>query len=94
MTEFYPAWLIEAEHPLVNAAVTAIRDTLGQTPQLVKWDFSTDGIYSQGLAGIPTIGFGPGDERYAHTVDDQIPLDDVFKGAAVYAQLAAQVLKP
>jgi putative selenium metabolism hydrolase len=94
MTEFYPAWLIEAEHPLVKAAVAAIRDSLGRAPELVKWDFSTDGIYSQGIAGIPTIGFGPGDERYAHTVDDQIRLDDVFQGAAVYAQLAAQVLRP
>ncbi len=60
MTEFYPAWLIEVDHPLVAAAAGAIQQSLGQSPQLVKWDFSTDGIYSQGMAGIPTIGFGPG----------------------------------
>jgi putative selenium metabolism hydrolase len=94
MTEFYPAWLIEEDHPLVEAASGAIRHTLGQAPQLVKWDFSTDGTYSHGMAGIPTIGFGPGDERYAHTVDEQIRLEDVFKGVEVYAQLAAKVLQP
>ena len=50
-------------------------------------------MYSMGMAGIPTIGLGPGEERYAHTVDDQIRLDDVFKAVQVYAQLAADLLE-
>ncbi len=45
-----------------------------------------------GVAGIPTVGFGPGEERFAHTVDDQIRLADVFAAARVYAQLAVEVL--
>lgn len=91
--EYYPAWLIDEDHPLVQATVQAIRKSLDFTPELRQWDFSTDGVYSQGTAHIPTLGFGPGDEQFAHTIDDQIRIEDVFKAAAVYAQLAEDVLK-
>jgi len=93
MPEFYPAWLIDADHALVQATTQAIQKSLGFAPELRQWDFSTDGVYSQGTAHIPTLGFGPGDEQYAHTVNDQIRMEDVFKAAAVYAQLAEDVLK-
>jgi acetylornithine deacetylase/succinyl-diaminopimelate desuccinylase-like protein len=39
------------------------------------------------MAGIPSIGFGPGDEQYAHTTLDQVPLDDVVRATAFYAAL-------
>jgi acetylornithine deacetylase/succinyl-diaminopimelate desuccinylase-like protein len=45
-----------------------------------------------GMAGIPTIGFGPGEEKYAHTADEQIRLQDVFEATSAYAQLAAELL--
>ena len=57
-----------------------------------KWEFSTDGVYPAGAAGIPTVGFGPGDERYAHTVEEQIRLADIEAAARVYAELAARLL--
>ena len=70
----------------------AIRKTLGYRPRMGAWAFSTDGVYTMGVAGIPTVGFGPGEERFAHTVDDQIRLADVFAAARVYAQLATEIL--
>ena len=93
MPEYYPAWLIDEDSPLVQATVGAVRKSLDFTPVLRQWDFSTDGVYSQGTAHIPTLGFGPGDEQYAHTINDQIRLEDVFKAAVVYAQLAEDILK-
>jgi len=90
--EYYPAWAMEEDHPLVQAAVRAVRKTLGFPPRVQKWAFSTDGAYTMGVAGIPTVGFGPGDERYAHTAEEQIRLDDVAAAARVYAQLAVDLL--
>ena len=40
-----------------------------------------------GKAGIPSIGYGPGDEVHAHTVLDQVKLDDVVKSTEWYAAL-------
>jgi len=90
--EYYPAWILDEDHPLLRATSRAVRETLGYRPRVGQWAFSTDGTYTMGVAGIPTIGFGPGQERYAHTAEDQVRLADVCDAARVYARLAVEVL--
>ena len=58
-----------------------------------KWNFSTNGIYWAGKAGIPSIGFGPGDELTAHTTQDSVPLADVVKATEFYALLPGLLKK-
>lgn len=88
----YPAWVVPEDHPLVQAVTQAVRQTLGYRPRLERWAFSTDGVYTMGVAGIPTVGFGPGDERLAHTVEDQVRVEDLVAAARVYAALAVRML--
>ena len=90
--EYYPAWVLDEDHLLLRAASRAVRETLGYRPQVGQWAFSTDGAYTMGIAGIPTIGFGPGQERHAHTAEDQVRLANVCDAARVYARLAVEVL--
>lgn len=90
--EVYPAWLMPEEHPLIKAALRAVERALGARPRLGTWAFSTDGVYTMGEAGIPTVGFGPGDERLAHTANECIVLDDVLRAAHVYARMAQEIL--
>lgn len=89
--KYFPAWAFEDDHPLVQAGQEVRR--LIDLPDAAtgKWDFSTNGIYWAGKAGIPSIGFGPGDEVTAHTVMDSVPLDDVVKAAEFYALLPALI---
>jgi acetylornithine deacetylase/succinyl-diaminopimelate desuccinylase-like protein len=42
-------------------------------------------------AGIPTIGFGPGDERWAHSTEEHVLVDDLVAAARFYARLAVRV---
>jgi putative selenium metabolism hydrolase len=88
----YPAWVISEDHRLVQSMSQAVKQTLGHRPRLERWAFSTDGVYTMGVAGIPTIGFGPGEEKNAHTVDDQVKVDDLVAAAQVYAALAVQMI--
>jgi putative selenium metabolism hydrolase len=83
----FPAWALPEEHPLVAAARDGFRAVFGRDTGIGKWEFSTNGIYWMGKAGIPSIGFGPGDERYAHTVLDQVPAQEVIDAARFYAVL-------
>lgn len=89
--KYFPAWALDENHPLVRAGQTARRlSGLPDAPS-GKWDFSTNGIYWAGKAGIPSIGFGPGDERVAHSVEECVSLDDVVKAAEFYALLPSLI---
>ncbi len=90
--KYYPTWVLEEDHPGCVAAVEAYKDTVGPTPKVDKWTFSTNGIATMGLHKIPTIGFGPANEIYAHTVEDQCPVDHLVKAAAFYAAFPAKYL--
>ncbi len=89
----YPAWALPEDDPLVQAGVRAQELLWGEAPPTGKWDFSTNGIYWTGKAGIPSIGYGPGDEIHAHTVIDQVILSDVVKATEWYALLPALLPK-
>jgi putative selenium metabolism hydrolase len=89
---YRPAWALDRDHPLVRQTCRAIRSELGYRPEIGKWGFSTDGVYTMGIAGIPTVGFGPGEERYAHVADERIRLSDVARAAQGYARIAVEVL--
>jgi len=87
--KYFPPWALEADHPLVQAALRATELAFGQRATTGRWDFSTNGTYWVGQAGIPAVGFGPGDEVHAHTVLDQVRLEDVVRATLFYALLPA-----
>lgn len=85
--KIYPAWALPEDDAYVQAGVRAGELLWGEKPITGKWDFSTNGTYWMGKANIPSIGFGPGDEIHAHTVIDQVPLEDVVRATEWYALL-------
>jgi putative selenium metabolism hydrolase len=90
--EHYPAWVVPENHHLVQTTARAVRKVIGERPPIGKWDFSTDGVYTMGVAGIPTVGMGPGEESQAHTANECIRLSDCYTAAHIYAQLAVELL--
>jgi len=89
LDKIFPAWALPEDHSLVQAALETCRLIGLPTHTPGKWDFSTNGTYWAGRAGIPTIGFSPADEKTAHTVLDSVRLDDVVKSTEFYALLPA-----
>jgi putative selenium metabolism hydrolase len=83
--KYYPTWLLEEAHPAVQAMAEAAARALGRPPAIGKWGFSTNGIATRGLFGVPTVGFGPGNEIHAHTPEDQCPVDHLTAAAHAYA---------
>jgi putative selenium metabolism hydrolase len=89
----FPAWVMPENHALVQTAAQVVRQVVGERPTIGRWNFSTDGAYTMGVAGIPTVGIGPGDEAQAHTADERIRLGDCLTAARIYAGLAAHLLR-
>lgn len=94
--QYFPAWAYPEDHPFVRAG----RETMNALwPELTdfhgqgKWDFSTNGNYWAGRMNIPCLGFGPGNEIYAHAVNEHVPLADVVEATKFYALLPAMIKK-
>jgi putative selenium metabolism hydrolase len=85
MEKYYPTWLLEESHPLLQAAVSTYEALYGKPPVVDKWTFSTNGVGSMGLMGVPTIGFGPGEEEVAHSVSERVPIRHLVEAAQFYA---------
>lgn len=91
--KYFPAWALDEDHLLVQAGQAA-KHVIGLPEgKPGKWEFSTNGIYWAGKAGIPSIGFGPGDEIYAHTVGECVPLEEVVKATEFYSLLPKMIVK-
>jgi putative selenium metabolism hydrolase len=93
MEMYYPTWKIPVEHELVTAGVKTYKAIFGKEAKVDKWTFSTNGIMTCGVFGIPTIGFGPGDEVLAHAPDEQVPVSDLVAASAFYAAFAYELSK-
>ena len=91
MEKYYPTWKIEEKHEIVQAGVRSFKGLFNNDPKIDKWTFSTNGIMTCGTYGIPTIGFGPGNEVLAHAPDEKVPVDDLVKASAFYAAFAYEI---
>ncbi len=75
------------KYPVVKLVRDSVQDVLGRKLKYNTWTFATDGrIYSR--LGIPVVGFGPGEERFAHTSADHVKVKDVIDSVKVYSYLA------
>jgi putative selenium metabolism hydrolase len=91
--KYFPTWVLEENHPLVQGVASAATEVLGDRPKISRWSFSTNGVATMGLFGIPTVGFAPGREELAHTTDEHVAVDDLIKATAVYS-LIPEYLAP
>jgi putative selenium metabolism hydrolase len=89
---FFPAWEINAEQKLVQAAVKGLSST-GLEAELAHYSFCTNGSHYAGEKSIPTIGFGPSKESLAHTADEYIELDQLYQAVRAYYSLIKELLK-
>jgi putative selenium metabolism hydrolase len=89
---YYPTWLMGKNDPVVRTAAEAFRKQFAADATLGVWRFSTNGVATKGMYGIPTLGFGPGQEEHAHTAGDQVRLDDVVLAAEFYTAFILELL--
>jgi putative selenium metabolism hydrolase len=85
-----PGFLMAEDHPMIVAAAAAVGQRGGVGPAKVRpWQFATDGGWSCGVHGIPTVGFAPGEERFAHTNRERIDVEEARWGFERYPLLIA-----
>ena len=74
---FTPGFLMDPNDPLVQVAASAVGKQGKEGPADVRpWAFATDGGWTKGVFGIPTLGFAPGKEHFAHTNTERLDIED------------------
>lgn len=86
--QYFPGWITERQSWVVERGREAIKRVLVRAPEIFGWRFSTNGVATAGVFGIPTIGFGPGDPALAHQTDEHLNIDDLISAAKGYSSLA------
>lgn len=88
--KYMHAWALETDHPMVTACVAALKQ-VGQNPGFGRWDFGTDASYVTGVLGIPSIGYSPMEEKYAHTPKDRCDIEKIITATIGNAAIACAV---
>ena len=89
--EYFPAWVMNEDHEFIEAGKKAYQEFFDKSPEVDVWGFSTNGNYTMGKAGIPTLGFGPGKGENCHINDEYINLDEVIQAVGFYTLLPEQL---
>jgi putative selenium metabolism hydrolase len=87
-----PFW-IEADDPRLLAAQSVLSEALRRPMPVDVWPFFTDGGFLH-AAGVPCIGFGPGDPAMAHVLDERMPVSQLLEATAGYMALALRLGDP
>jgi acetylornithine deacetylase len=82
--QFAPA-ATPVDHPLIAAVGAAHDAVVGTASPVHGVPYGSDLRFFTNDAAMPAVLYGPGDVAVAHTVDEQVDLDEVFAVAEVVA---------
>lgn len=83
----HPAWETSSQHSFFRTLKELCTTILQREIEDKIWPFSTDGVYSAGMAKIPTLGLGPGLESCAHIIDEWVSETQLKEALQIYAAL-------
>ena len=89
---FFPGWLYSEDDDFVQDILKELH-AVGQTPDVTHYSFCTNGSHYAGEAGIKTVGLGPSPENLAHTDDEYIELEQMYKVCESYQAIMRALLK-
>ncbi len=78
---------LDPQSELATHSHQVLEMALGRTVEKMVWRFCTDGAHCA-AAGVPIIGFGPGDPELAHTSAERVVVADLQEAMLGNAALA------
>jgi acetylornithine deacetylase/succinyl-diaminopimelate desuccinylase-like protein len=82
----FPSFILPEDDLLVQKAHRGLVRALQRDVDIGIWRFATDGGHLMS-AGIPTLGFGPGDDQLAHTNQERVSLAQMEEALVGYLSL-------
>ncbi len=85
----HDAHVLDPEHPLVTGLAACCRET-GASGEVSAMTASCDSWLYNNQLRIPTLAFGPGSLRFAHSNEEQIGLDEIGEAATILVRFLAE----
>ncbi|RUZ79394.1 M20/M25/M40 family metallo-hydrolase [Mesorhizobium sp. M7A.F.Ca.US.006.01.1.1] len=92
VTNHYPLMFTPQTSLVAQAAIVAALDVDDAAPAISAWRFGVNGTFMN-AAGIPTIGLGPGDEKWAHTPEEHVGTADLVNSTRKIARAVMALTK-
>ena len=87
----HEAWEIDTGHDLTIACNKAYENVFGKAPEKYDfWDFGTNAVTPVSM-GIPTIGFGPGEYKLAHMLNENCEIGKIKDACRFYTFLVEEI---
>jgi acetylornithine deacetylase/succinyl-diaminopimelate desuccinylase family protein len=83
----HPPLELAPDHPLTRSLTETVDRILGRKPALSGMPGFTDAALLQ-HAGIPSVVFGPGDLKLAHSDGEYVPVSELLQATKVFAAFA------
>jgi putative selenium metabolism hydrolase len=84
---FHLPWEIALDHKLSKVFIDSYKEVFGKEPKKYDfWDFSTNAVTTVSM-GIPTIGFGPGEYKLAHMIDERCKVSQITDACSMYTNV-------
>ena len=85
--DIFPSFTTAVDDPWLLNAQAVLSAALGREVEIGIWRFATDGGHLA-ESGAAVLGFGPGDDRLVHTVEERISLDQLVESVVGYLALS------
>ncbi len=81
---------VDPKADIISIIQDAVEIATGKQTKTGYW---TSGINISEMLDVdfPVVGIGPGNENFAHTPNEHVPLDQVIKAAKIYTALAEKI---
>ena len=86
------AYEISENEEIVESLKNCVMKCLGFEAEVTGAPYFTDAHYLVNQGGIPTVAFGPGSIKQAHTIDEYIEVKQLVEATKVYAELIVNLL--
>jgi putative selenium metabolism hydrolase len=86
-SDAFPSFTTAADHPWLVLLWEVLSAALGRQVEVGTWRFATDGGHFA-AAGKTVLGFGPGDDRLVHTVEERLPIDQLVESIVGYMAIS------
>ncbi|NHJ32683.1 MAG: M20/M25/M40 family metallo-hydrolase [Asgard group archaeon] len=90
LKRFFKPHSVNSKEEIISIIQESRNIAFGKSAKISQWN---SGVNVSEIFDIelPIVGFGPGDEKFAHTPIEHVPVDQVVKAAKAYTVLAEKI---